>query len=176
MVMRGHALGTRASPPHTRQKRLIAHAGPGQPRHAGGISSSLPTLYCESNCDVCTPCAGARPMTTQDPPRASASEHHDHSCTLGHLWVHNIPSNNGLYVPSSKRSVLTLTPPARTPFTCQNTFQNTILCVQVTVVAPGFAPGLKEGSAQGTRGVHKHFDRVGRSQRFFIALLQLDRA
>ena len=106
-------------------------------------------------------------MTTQDPPRASASEHHDHSCTLGHLWVHNIPSNNGLYVPSSKRSELTLTPPA---------FQNTILCVQVTVIAPGFAPGLKEGSAQGTRGVHKHFDRVGRSQRFFIALLQLDRA
>jgi len=60
---------------------------------------------------------------------------------------------NGLDVPSSKRSELTHTPPA---------FQNNILCMQVTVVAPEWQEGsAREGSTRGVDGsapgVHQNF-------------------
>ena len=48
MVMR-HALARRPLKINASCHGLMR---PGQPRHAGGISSSSPTLYCESNCDL----------------------------------------------------------------------------------------------------------------------------
>ena len=82
---------TRASPPQLLKSLMSPgqrHAGRVASRHRRRCSTVSPTV-------ICTPCAGARPMAThrsRPARRASASGHHDYSCTLGHLWVHNIPS------------------------------------------------------------------------------------
>jgi hypothetical protein len=111
-------------------------------------------LYCESNCDLYSVRGREAHGNTGAAPRAAPLQ-----AGIMITAVRSVTSGcttflqNGLDVPSSKRSELTHTPPA---------FQNNILCIQITVVAPEWQEGsAREGSTRGVDGsapgVHQNF-------------------
>ena len=101
MVMR-HALARRPLKINASCHGLMR---PGQPRHAGGISSSSPTLYCESNCDLYSVRGREAHRNTGPAPRLCFAGN-TNKAVRSVTSVHNIPTN-GLNVPASKRSELT---------------------------------------------------------------------